>query len=282
MAPTTVGQRFLVKNEGTPANNGIYTVTTVGAVGTKWVLTRATDFDYPSAPVGSFVFVEPGGTTNANTVWASQATANVTYGSTSLSFTQFAGPGTCTSGTGITVTGNNIALTVPVVVTSGGTGVITNTTAYGVLCAGTTATGPQQNAGAGTSGQALLSNGASALPSFGTVTVGGGGTGITTTTAYGVMCGGTSTTGALQNAGAGTSGHALLSNGASALPSFGTVSVGGGGTGLTSTTAYGLMAGGTTTTGNFQNAGAGTAGQVYVSQGAAALGSWMGVDGGTY
>lgn len=48
----------------------------------------------------------------------------------------------------------------------GGTGVSTLTTAYGVVCAGTTATGALQNAGAGTAGQGLVSNGAAALPSF--------------------------------------------------------------------------------------------------------------------
>lgn len=48
----------------------------------------------------------------------------------------------------------------------GGTGLTTLTTAYGVVCAGTTATGALQNAGAGTAGQGLVSNGASALPSF--------------------------------------------------------------------------------------------------------------------
>jgi len=53
----------------------------------------------------------------------------------------------------------------PVGVTDGGTDVTTHT-AYGVLCAGTTTTGALQNAGAGTSGQALTSNGAGVLPSY--------------------------------------------------------------------------------------------------------------------
>ena len=51
------------------------------------------------------------------------------------------------------------------VVAGGGTGVAT-TTAYGVICGGTTTTNPLQNAGAGTSGQYLKSAGTSALPSF--------------------------------------------------------------------------------------------------------------------
>lgn len=49
---------------------------------------------------------------------------------------------------------------------AGGTGLTTLTTAYGVVCAGTTPTGALQNAGAGTAGQVLTSGGASALPSY--------------------------------------------------------------------------------------------------------------------
>lgn len=53
------------------------------------------------------------------------------------------------------------------VVPGGGTGVATLTTPYGVLCAGTTATGPVQTLAAlGASGTVLTSNGAAALPSF--------------------------------------------------------------------------------------------------------------------
>jgi hypothetical protein len=51
-------------------------------------------------------------------------------------------------------------------VDNGGTGVATLTTAYGVLAAGTTATGSLQNIGTGTSAQLLTSNGTGALPTF--------------------------------------------------------------------------------------------------------------------
>jgi len=60
---------------------------------------------------------------------------------------------------------NGVTGTLPV--TNGGTGVATLTTAYGVLCAGTTATGAVQPLGAlGGAGTVLTSNGAAALPSF--------------------------------------------------------------------------------------------------------------------
>ncbi|MEO6077581.1 MAG: hypothetical protein ABIP54_02230 [Candidatus Andersenbacteria bacterium] len=69
-------------------------------------------------------------------------------------------------------------------VSHGGTGVATLTTPYGVLCAGTTATGAVQTLAAlGASGTVLTSNGASALPSF-QAAAGGTGTGATTLLTY--------------------------------------------------------------------------------------------------
>lgn len=67
------------------------------------------------------------------------------------------------------------------VVAGGGTG-LTSATAYAVLCGGTTSTGAFQSiASVGTSGQALLSNGAGALPTFqaltSTMMLGASGTG---------------------------------------------------------------------------------------------------------
>lgn len=57
----------------------------------------------------------------------------------------------------------------PITVAQGGSGVA-STTAYGVICGGTSSTGALQNAGAGTSGQILRSGGAAALPSYSTAT----------------------------------------------------------------------------------------------------------------
>jgi hypothetical protein len=87
-------------------------------------------------------------------------------GGTNNAFMQFTGPASTTktytlpNATCALLT-DNAAVTVP----QGGTGIAT-TTAYGVICGGTTATDALQNAGAGTAGQVLTSNGAAALPSF--------------------------------------------------------------------------------------------------------------------
>lgn len=54
----------------------------------------------------------------------------------------------------------------PLIVGEGGTG-LTSTTAYAVICGGTSSTGALQSiSSVGTSGQVLTSNGASALPTF--------------------------------------------------------------------------------------------------------------------
>lgn len=55
----------------------------------------------------------------------------------------------------------------PISVGFGGTGLASMPTPYGVVCAGTTGTGPLQNVvSVGTAGQVLTSNGPAALPTF--------------------------------------------------------------------------------------------------------------------
>lgn len=72
------------------------------------------------------------------------------------------------SATSLTLTNplTSLTLTNALAVASGGSG-RASTTAYAVICGGTTSTGAQQSiASVGTSGQVLTSNGAGALPTF--------------------------------------------------------------------------------------------------------------------
>jgi len=103
-----VGDRLLVKNEATGANNGIYTVTSVGAVGAPWSLTRAIDADV-SADVtsGLYCFVEEG-TVNANAGYVLTTANPIVLNTTALSFSQFTGAGAITAGAGLTKTGNTL------------------------------------------------------------------------------------------------------------------------------------------------------------------------------
>jgi len=102
---TVVGNRILVKNEVTQANNGVYTVTQVGSAGTPYILTRATDFDTAGTGVdqideGDF-FLVTSGTVNANTAWVQQTAPPITVGTTAIVFQQFSAPITYTAGTGL-------------------------------------------------------------------------------------------------------------------------------------------------------------------------------------
>jgi hypothetical protein len=63
-----------------------------------------------------------------------------------------------------------LALTGPLTVANGGTGRATSTTAYGLIAAGTTATGPLQTLAAGATTEILVGGGGAALPVWTTAT----------------------------------------------------------------------------------------------------------------
>jgi hypothetical protein len=99
------GDRVLVKNEATQANNGIYTWATGGTV-----LTRATDFDTAAEMAsGDFTFIS-NGTLYANTGWVQTDPVTV-VGTSPVTWIQFSGAGTYTAGTGLTLTGNQFSIT---------------------------------------------------------------------------------------------------------------------------------------------------------------------------
>lgn len=81
----SVGDRVLVKDQATTAQNGIYTVTTVGSGAVAWVLTRGTDSDTWNDLPGAVVAVEQG-TANDNTVWLSTTAIGGTLGSTAITW----------------------------------------------------------------------------------------------------------------------------------------------------------------------------------------------------
>jgi phage-related tail fiber protein len=95
------GDRVLVKNQTTGANNGIY----VAAAG-SW--SRASDADSNAEVTpGMFTFVEEG-TANADSGWVLTNDGTVTLGTTALTFAQFSGAGQITAGDGLTKSGNTI------------------------------------------------------------------------------------------------------------------------------------------------------------------------------
>jgi hypothetical protein len=110
-----VGNRVLIKNEATQANNGVYTVTQVGDGSTPYILTRATDFDSAGTGVdqidaGDF-FLVTAGSTQSNTSWVQQTPLPITVGTTALVFTQFGAPITYSAGTGLSLAGTVFSIT---------------------------------------------------------------------------------------------------------------------------------------------------------------------------
>ena len=112
ISPTT-GDRILVKNQTATAQNGIYTVTTVGSGSAVFVLTRATDNDSSARMTGGcFTFIEEG-SVNADAGFVlSNVTGSATLGTTGLGFTQFSGAGSVTAGDGLGKSGNTISANV--------------------------------------------------------------------------------------------------------------------------------------------------------------------------
>jgi trimeric autotransporter adhesin len=170
-----VSSRLLVKDQADQKQNGIYTVVSLGADdpgGSAWQLMRATDFDgSPTSEVeaGDLTYVQEGTLTKTQWVQITVGTGHnvspsydyVVIGTDNIVFSQFAGPGSYTAGTGINISTNvisNIGVTSAIagsnISVSSATGAVTfavtgtvpsaTTATNNVLKAGDTMTGDLQ------------------------------------------------------------------------------------------------------------------------------------------
>ena len=164
--------RVMVRLQTNGAENGVYTVTTVGDGSTNWVLTRATDSDRvnPASPdgvgTGDYYFTREG-TLNAGDSHVLTTEPNtMIIGYTPLTYTQFSGGVVYTGTAPINVTGQVISLTGTVAATNGGTGAATVTT--GDLLYGS-ATNTWSKLAAGAGYKSLTMNAGGTLPEWNAV-----------------------------------------------------------------------------------------------------------------
>lgn len=83
-----LADRVLAKNQAAPAQNGCYTVTTVGDGSTPWVLTRCTDFDTNAEMLAGSYFFTTAGAANVGSAFVLSGTV-ATVGTTAANFYTF-------------------------------------------------------------------------------------------------------------------------------------------------------------------------------------------------
>lgn len=161
---------------GAAATIAVGTVTT-GAAGSSVAITNA-----GTSSAAVFNFAIPKGDTGASgsgtgdmlstnnlsdLTNATIARTNLGLGTLATQSGTFSGTSSGTNtGDQTNISGTALNVTGVVAVVNGGSGRATATTAYGLIAAGTTATGTYQTVSPGTSGYILRSNGVAALPTF--------------------------------------------------------------------------------------------------------------------
>lgn len=123
---TALNDYVLVMNEASGLKNGLYKVTTAGAAGVPYVLTRVVEMDASAEFNGAFIFVESG-TVNASSGWVSTV-LNPTVGTTAITFSQFSAAGQIIAGTGLSKSVNTLSIDTSVTVDKTTVQTLTNKT----------------------------------------------------------------------------------------------------------------------------------------------------------
>ena len=123
---------ILVKDEtgGNAPYNGLYVVTTAGAVGVALVLTRSVSMDISTEFSGAYLLVDSGSTNAGSGYWCTNS-SDPTVGTTAIIFAQFNGASSINAGTGLQKIGNTLSID-STVATLTGNQALTNKTVNGL------------------------------------------------------------------------------------------------------------------------------------------------------
>lgn len=103
-----VGQRVLIKNEATAANNGLYLVTAAGSGIAAFILTRDTAYNSSGNIIPGIVTYVISGATLSDDFWAMTSAAPITVGTTGLTYVEVSGGGSNV----VTVSNSDSTLTI--------------------------------------------------------------------------------------------------------------------------------------------------------------------------
>lgn len=204
----SAGEDILVMHEGgggsaytgtANANNGIYVVTSLGSVGTPWVLTRRSDADADSEVTTGMMCAISEGTQNLNSEWTMITDDPITLNTTAIQFTKTGGNTLYVAGNGIVISGASIHFCTSSGYTQGDLFYASNSTTVARITAVA-------------AGKVLASTGVSSAPAYSYLMLSGGSTMIDA-----------STSGQLPIANGGTNSSAALSNGRVIISSGGSI-----------------------------------------------------------
>jgi hypothetical protein len=173
----TTTKRVLIYNQTNQAENGVYTVTTVGDGSTNWVLTRATDADTyapfsPNSLGQGDAFFVTNGNTGAGETYICNTVGTIIFGTTAITFAQISSVQVYSAGTGLTLTNTQFSIT-NTAVTAGSYGSGSQVGTFAVNAQGQLTSA--SNVAIAIAGSQITS---------GSVAVANGGTGATTLTGY--------------------------------------------------------------------------------------------------
>lgn len=131
LAAGGVGARLLVKDQSTPSQNGIYTVTTVGT-GANGVWARATDADTSAELTGGSIVPVDLGTVNADKMYM-LASDITTVGTTAQTWNQFGAGTTYTASLGVQLVGADFRANLGTGLTLSGSTIVPDYTGSNVM-----------------------------------------------------------------------------------------------------------------------------------------------------